>query len=405
MVRRLAGAVLGVLCLAAGTMPAGAQEITFGGELRPRFELRDLVGADAVRSEFTSMRTRASMAVALDRDVRAFVQFQDVRVFGEEASTLGDYSADGLDLHQGWFQLGDAAEEGEFSIRVGRQEAAYGGERLIGAVNWAQQGRSLDGARVRYRPSATAVVDGLAFRLRDSQTAPGNPPDESLYGVYSTLEASGALDLFALVDTHKEMVLDGTRYTVGARWLSNRGPLSWRVEGAYQGGGADGALGTREFAAFMLGGRVATALADGLTATLWYDYLSGDSDTGDATLRAFDTLFATNHKFYGYMDFFTNIPAATNQRGLQDLALKGSYGLGEGRTLRADLHSFRVAAANGLSSGHIGEELDVTYEWSYAAGVTFTGGLSYFLAGSDMPPVSAPGNYQVFGYVMADVRF
>lgn len=403
MLRTLAGTMLGVLCLTVVSTPAGAQEVTFGGELRPRFELRDLVGAEAVRSEFTSMRTRATMAVALDPGLRAFVQFQDVRVFGEETSTLGDYSADGLDLHQGWMELGDAVEDG-LSVRVGRQVAAYGGERLLGAVNWAQQGRALDGARIRYRPSSTVVLDGLAFRLADSQTGPGLA-DESLYGVYSTLEASGVLDLFALVDTHKEVAVDGARYTLGARWLSNRDRLSWRVEGAYQGGGADGPVGTMDYAAFMLGGRVATELSDGLTATLWYDYLSGDSDTGDTTARAFDTLFATNHKFYGYMDFFTNIPAATNQRGLQDLALKGSYALGEGRTLRADLHTFRLAASDGLASGHIGEELDVTYGWSYAAGVTITGGLSYFLAGSDMPPVSAPGNDQVFGYVMADVQF
>jgi hypothetical protein len=404
MTRWILGTVLGLVAVVWAVAPTSAQEITLGGELRPRYEVRDLVGTDAIRSEFTSMRTRASIAVAVDPGVGVFVQLQDVRVFGEEGSTLGDYSADGLDLHQGWMELGSAAEEG-LSIRVGRQAAAYGGERLLGAVDWAQQGRSFDGVRVRYRPSATAVVDGLAFRLRDSQTAPGAPPDESLYGVYSTLEASGVLDLFALVDTHKEMVLDGTRYTLGARWVSSRGRFNWRVEGAYQGGGADGALGTRDFAAFMVGGRVATVVREGLTATLWYDYLSGDNDTGDSTVRAFDTLFATNHKFYGYMDFFTDIPGATNQRGLQDVALKGSYSLGEGRTLRADIHSFRVAAADGLPSGHIGDELDMTYNWTYAPGVTLTGGLSYFVAGSDMPPVTAPGNNEVFGYVMADVRF
>ncbi len=403
--KRLMGLALTILALGGTAASAMAQELTFGGEVRPRFELRDLVGVDAVRSEFTSMRTRLSAGVELEPNVSAYVQLQDVRVFGEEGSTLGDFSADGLDLHQGWLELGDAGADA-LSIRVGRQEAAYGGQRLLGAVNWAQQGRSFDGARIRYRPSATAVVDGLAFRLRDSQTAPGAAPDQSLYGVYSTIEAAGALDLFALADTHKEPLVDGTRYTVGARWLSNRGPWSWRAEAAYQGGGLDGALGPRTFAAFMLGGRVSTEVADGLTAMLWYDYLSGDSDPGDDTARVFDTLFATNHKFYGYMDFFTNIPVDTNQRGLQDLALKGVYVLGEGRTLHADLHSFRLAASDGLTSGHIGEELDLTYGWAYAPGVTLTGGLSYFLAGSDVPPgISSPANDQVFGYVMADVQF
>lgn len=56
--------------------------------------------------------------------------------------------------------------------------------------------------------------------------------------------------------------------------------------------------------------------------TLWYDHLSGDDDPSDGTVRVFDTLFATNHKFYGLADYFLNIPVQTVGRGLQDLALK-----------------------------------------------------------------------------------
>jgi hypothetical protein len=395
------GAGLAALLLATG---AAAQEVMFGGELRPRFEIRDLVGTESPTSQFTSMRTRTSIVVALDRNVTAFVQLQDVRVFGEEGSTLADFSADGLDLHQGWVEMGDAAAD-RLSIRVGRQEAVYGGQRLVGAVNWAQQARSFDGARVRYRPTATVVVDGLAYRISAaSESATG--ADESLYGVYSTLEAAGALDLYGLLHTHSGGATERDLYTLGGRWVSNTGPISWRVEGAYQAGQSESALVDRDIAAFMFGGRVGAQVADGVSATVWYDYLSGDNAPNDGTTRVFDTLFATNHKFYGYMDFFLNIPVATNQRGLQDIALKGSYRPADGHTVRADLHSFHLVATDGLASGHIGEELDLTYNWAYATGVSITGGASYFLAASDAPPgLGSPGDNQVWGYLMLDVVF
>ena len=38
---------------------------------------------------------------------------------------------------------------------------------------------------------------------------------------------------------------------------------------------------------------------------LEYDYSSGDSNPTNGTHQTFDNLFPTNHKFYGYMDFFS----------------------------------------------------------------------------------------------------
>ena len=400
MIDRAVTVAVGLLVVAG---PAAAQQVELAGQVRPRFEVRDPVeGLGTV--EFTSMRTRAALAASLDRSVSVFVQLQDVRIFGEESGTLTDYSADGLDLHQGWVELGDA-EADRWSLRVGRQEAAYGGERLVGAVGWTQQGRSFDGLRVRFRPSDDVVVDGLAFRLGNS-FATGISEDESLYGIYSTLAAAGSLDLYGLLHTRVATFTDLSRVTVGGRWVSESDAATWRLEGAYQGGDSDGPVLSRNISAFMIGARVSTQLSDDLTATLWYDHLSGDDDPTDDEIRAFDTLFATNHKFYGYMDLFLNIPAQTAGRGLQDLAVKASWDLGEGRSLGADLHTFHLAAADGLETGRLGEELDLTYRWGYASGVGLTAGLSYFVAADAWSTVLGnPDEDQVWGYAMVDVTF
>lgn len=56
---------------------------------------------------FTSMRVRAAIAAQLEGRVKVFIQLQDVRLFGEEGDTKGDYRADNFDLHQGYLELGD----------------------------------------------------------------------------------------------------------------------------------------------------------------------------------------------------------------------------------------------------------------------------------------------------------
>ena len=112
----------------------------------------------------------------------------------------------------------------------------------------------------------------------------------------------------------------------------------------------------------MLGARLGHGFGGKGSVTLWYDYLSGDGDLGDDTIKVFDTLFATNHKFYGFADLFLNIPVHTGGRGLQDLAIKGAYRVNPEWTLKLDLHSFNMADKGSLTSGHFGEEIDVGSE-------------------------------------------
>ena len=389
--------------------PLAAQELEVGGEVRPRFEARDPVVGLPTAGEtltFTSMRARASIRAALSDGVTAFVQLQDVRVWGTELSTV-DPTADALDLHQGWIEIGDPAAD-DWALRIGRQEVSYGGQRLIGALNWAQQARSFDGLRLRMQPAQAFSVDAIAMTIGNADR--GGPRDERLYGLYGNLARAGGIDGYVFFNTFDEApsAANGEpaeltdQVTVGARWQSGAGVLNWRVEGAYQ-------LGERlgdDVAAYLLAVRAGTRLGELASVNLWYDRLSGDDDPTDDEIRVFDTLFATNHKFYGHMDFFLNIPVHTAGRGLQDLALKGTYDLEDDVTLSADFHAFFLTATDGIESGHIGEELDLGMRWAYAPGVTVTGGLSYFVPADAWTDVlRRPDDDQVWGYLMLGVLF
>ena len=407
-----AGVVL-ALGLVAGS--AGAQDVELGGQVRPRFEVRDPVpGPAGTRTaEYTTMRSRLSLEAALGDGVRVFVQLQDVRAWGGELGTT-DARADALDLHQGWAELGDG-ESAPVSVRVGRQELSYGGERLVGALNWAQQARSFDGARLRLRPAGGVVVDAVAMQLGDVDAGTA---DGALAGLHGRIAAAGLLEGYVWYvgeDGEGDRLEDvADTYTVGARWESAAAGIRWRLEGAYQLGESRRAAGggldpePRDVSAYLVAGRVGAQVSRALRVEAWYDRLSGDDDPGDGEIRVFDTLFATNHKFYGHMDLFLNIPVQTGGRGLQDVAVKGSYAVREDQSLHADLHGFYLAATDGLDSGHIGEELDLAYRWRYAPGVALTGGLSWFAgadAWTDPAALGRADDSMVWGYLMLDVAF
>ena len=119
-----------------------------------------------------------------------------------------------------------------------------------------------------------------------------------------------------------------------------------------------------------------------------YDYLSGRGEE-DEDYTVFDTLFATNHKFYGFMDYFVNIPVHTNGAGLQDVMAKFQIHPHKKFTLNADLHQFTSAKSpqppfSKGGKGGFGQEADLTAVYRYHEALGFTLGASLFLPGELM---------------------
>ncbi len=390
------GVVLGGL-FATPVALAGQVQPTWSGQIRPRHEVRDPTPSGV--DEFTSMRTRIGLAAVAASGLRVVIEVQDVRLWGEETSTLGDFSADQLDVHQAfvrWTPPGAAW----LTATIGRQETSFGGQRLVGAVDWTQQARAFDGARLDFA-GARARVAFIGHTLADA-SSPGHERDARLLGGYATVDeiGPGALDLYVLHDW-----IDGpaatSRATFGGRWAVGSGPVLGRLEGSLQRGDIAG----RDAAAWMLGGRIGVPLQGGRgSVALWYDHLSGD-DPDDPDAGAFDTLFATNHKFYGFADLFLNIPRDTGGRGLRDVALKASLGVAEATSLSADLHGFWAARDAGLVSGHFGDEVDLTLRHRVSTGLSVTGGLSFVRQDDALAAVGRLSENMTFGYVMLDARF
>jgi len=110
------GRVTAVAALVAAlTTPGAAQELVLGGQVRPRFERKTPMSS--ATTDFTSMRVRMRIEGELEGSVRVVLKLQDIRLWGEDTSTLGDFRADNLDLYQGYF---DYAPNEAFSLRVNR---------------------------------------------------------------------------------------------------------------------------------------------------------------------------------------------------------------------------------------------------------------------------------------------
>ncbi len=391
-----------LLALALPAAPAGAQDtrprLSFGGQIRPRFESRSPV--EGSWDHFTSMRVRASLAARLEGDVKIFVQFQDVRLLGEEANTLGDFRADGLDLHQGYVELGAIPGPGG-ALRIGRQELALGEERLVGAVNWAQQARSFDGVRYTSPSLAGLKVDLFAMKLAEN-TAASQEHDRDFLGAWGALRlgAGGTLDLYGLFTTDSREAGTEER-TFGALWRAEAGPVRIRVEGSVQGG----TRGGEDVSAYMIAARAGTELPGIGTVTLWFDHLSGDDDPADGEVRVFSTLFATNHLYYGLADYFLNIPAHTGGLGLQDAAVKFSFAPLARTRLNVDLHRFRTARQGSLSTRTLGDEVDVTLRRPLSPGLGLMAGYSFVRAGTGMKELGRLSEDAHWFYVMLNAAF
>ena len=356
------------------------EKVKFNGQVRTRSNLSNKdFNSDTKANSYTELRTRFGAQFMPTEDVTGFIQLQDSRIYGQEPHTLA--STENVDLHQAYFNIQNIFDV-PFNLKAGRMELSYGAQRLIGAVGWHNVGRSFDGGVLQLN-TKSLDVDFISARLHESEL-PGDSTDIGLWSAYGNVKMNNNLKLQPYIIGESKFKEDFSRYTAGAFLSGKHGAFSHEIELAYQ-------FGTQmtdvDISAFMVTANFNYALSGSSKPALGVgvDYLSGDDGKDVNKYKVFSTLYATNHKFYGYMDYFLNIPVHTYGLGLMDMHIKAAVSPGKKLKLAGAFHQFNANAdytlEDGATSTSFGSEIDLTFFYTYNKSVKFQGGYSMFFAG------------------------
>jgi hypothetical protein len=360
--------------------------------------------------------------------------------------------SDMIDLHQAYLTLGNH-KEFPVSLKVGRQELSYGDERLVGAFGWNNIGRVFDAAKVRWQNSLFGA-DFFTSRVvipEDNQFNVNNDY-EWFSGMYLT---SGAIPknqadiyFFARNASQEAIAAEPSPqapqpsardiYTVGFRLKSKPGEFGhwdYLVDSAFQFGDYQdrrlpGAprLDQEAYMLVLQGGYTFADTWASPRLALEYALGSGDSDPKDGKHETFDNLFPTNHKFYGYMDFFS-LQNLHDVRGILQLkphprvsvALEGhGFWLADthdnlynvGGAPRGGVAATPAGNGYGVNSGYsnfAGTEIDVVAGYALTRFAQLEAGYGHFFVGDYIQSsLSAP----TFGstdadwvYIQASINF
>ncbi len=360
----------------------GDVKLWLSGEYRARMEFmqgRDFKAPDAVAGTpedklFVVHRARLEVGAMLWSRVEMMLQVQDVRLWGQETDTLTDFQAKGFDLHQGWarFLFTD-----ELSLKVGRMELGYDNERILGAVDWMQQARSFNAVRLAWEPSFMQLHAFYAAVAQKETLLSAS----QMTGAWAKIRKWKFFQpsLLYVFDFNTET--DRYRHTIGTHITGAVAGFSYTGEFYYQAGTQKTPTETQQIQSYLgalsLGYQIPVAAKP--TIRVWADFVSGDDNPADSVHRSFDTLFATNHKFYGFADIFLNLPVHTKQRGLMDMGASVSVAPIKGLGLTLWYHYFRLF--HGAPDAKQQMQQELASEIDFVVSYTFLNGHAYVSGG------------------------
>jgi len=387
-------------------------QFSITGELRPRTEFRN--GFKRLKTEGTDpaffIEQRSRLYVDYKKDkIWLHIALQDVRIWG---STDQIYKDDPTlqNVYEAWAKY---AFNSEYAFKVGRQAMDYDNARFLGNLDWAQQGRSHDALLFTKSNKDRECQLHLAFAFNQPQGfEPGNLAGTEYLGInnYKTMVFGwwnkkfdgGALSVL-FHDDGRQVQTDTSmahRQTYAVLGNFDLGGIKLDGELYYQGGKNANNVSVNGLM-FTIHGTLQT---DVTPLTLGFEYLSGTA-RGDEKDKSFNPLYGTNHKFYGFMDYFYvgnyhGQAGGGRTSGLIDVHLKSKFKLGEKSNLAANLHYFaspsKIYMGAGSSgdtfSSSLGTEIDLVYTVALSKDVKFNLGYSHMFATETMEAVKSGGD-------------
>jgi hypothetical protein len=428
-------------------------QFTISGQVRTRTELRNGQGTvqtkDTVPALFTSQRTRLNVGYSGYR-YKIFTAIQDVRLWGQDASTINRTTSDAVDglmVHEAWAEI-SLVDTGKviknFTLKIGRQELLYDDSRLLGNLDWLQQARRHDAALLKFEHNGWTIHLGGAYNQnaeRKSNTIYNGVPTgytagtNGMSALYKSMQFlylgkkfnfGNATFLafkddfskyhFSQADINKVTPIfeQGvwSRHTIGGSVFGTvLQKTAFSLSAFYQGGNYRDGTSLNEY---FLSLATSYAMTRKFSVGPGVDITSGNSGS-DPTKKnqRFDPLYGTPHKFWGYMDYFY-VADGFGSNGLVDYYLKGKYKAKENLMLTLDAHRFvlpdAVQAQDGTPmSKALGTELDFVLVFAPTKAINLEAGYCTMfstatMASAKVKNVQNAAALSTWAYVMFSIK-
>jgi hypothetical protein len=369
-----------------------AQELDVNLQIRPRFEYRNgyksllLEGQEGTSQ--ISQRSRLNFNYKQD-ELTVKLTLQNTRTWGDVATTaLNDKN--GVAVFEAWAQY-NLTEK--WSARMGRQVLSYDNQRIMGEMDWAQQGQSHDALMVSFHPKNHQLDMGIAY----NSTAENNVQTPYTVNSYKAMQYAWyhttVSDLgisFLVLNTGYEYANPDAKLLVDYKqtfgtYLTYK---TKKIDTNLSLYGQTGKSNDLQVSAYNAAINFGYNITDSFKAGLGYEFLSGkDTNDGSKVIKSFNPIFGTNHAFNGYMDYFY-VGNHLNNVGLQDAFLKLNYNVNKWQFALIP-HVFLAAAdvvtpLNEKLDSYLGTEIDATFGYTFKKEIVVTGGYSQMFGSKTM---------------------
>ncbi|WP_281633270.1 alginate export family protein [Flavobacterium luteolum] len=372
-----------------------AQELDVNLQIRPRFEYRNgyktLLPEGQKGTSQISQRSRLGINFKQD-DLILKLTFQNTRTWGDvPPATVADKN--GVAVFEAWAQYNFTEK---WSARIGRQVLSYDNQRILGEMDWAQQGQSHDALTVSFHDETQKLDFGGAYNstaenvVQTPYTVANYKAMQYAWYHNQFNEKLGAS--FLLLNTGYEYAPDPAPSTkLLVDYMQTFGPyLTYKkdkIDTSFWLYGQTGKSTDQQVSAWNAAANVTYSITDSFKAGLGYEFLSGkDSNDGSTVIKSFNPIFGTNHGFNGYMDYFY-VGNHLKNVGLQDAFLKLNYNVNKWQFALIP-HVFLSAAdvvnVNEKMDSYLGTEIDATFGYNFKKDITVTGGYSQMFGSKTM---------------------
>ncbi len=369
---------------------------SLGGQARERFESFSNFGfGEANDDTYFLTRLRLHGDLHVSEYFRIFAEgkaaFSSERDLPGGARTL---DVDELDVQNAFIDLNLPGDDFKGFLRFGRQEMAFGKQRLISPLDWSNTRRTFDGVLGQvtvddWTVSAFYTLPTSILKYDFNHV----DDDKTFYGLYGSgkLCDAASLDAYFLGLNNEAVTFNGTtgeedRYTVGARVWGKlaEAPVDYDLETAYQFGD----VGPGDIHAFMVASQLGYQFTEAdfkPRVFVGFDYASGDDALG-GDVETFNQLFPLGHAYLGWIDVVGRQNVMDLSGGVSFKPEKKTTAIVTGHYFwRASQDDSLYNAGGGVvragaagSSQDIGMELDVLVKHALNTNTMLLAGYSHF---------------------------